>query len=897
MIKHLPQKSQGQGAAGFDALAAERVLAESHTVAPASQQASRLTNLLDRLDGVRFRAFAVLALFALVIVVLYQALEVTSWRDIRGALEATSWSQIALAVMATGLSYVALAGYDVIALRVLKAPRVSAAMIALTSFISQAFTFTFGFGVLTGGAVRMRLYGLAGLRPDQIIATSLFATLAFWVGLATVSAVSLIFGAGIAETVLSLPQGSARAIGLGLFGVIIAGLAYAAAKSPRLPGSEIQAPGAGVMGLALGISVLDIIASSLALWALLPQDAAIGFAEFLVVFTTATALGVISHVPGGLGVFEGVILLAIPGPSHSALFASLLLFRVVYYLIPMGFAAGLLVVFELKERGVKLARGVTTAGNVLGPAIPLVSAVLVFLGGFILMLSGAVPAEHDRMSILRHAVPLPFVEASHFIASVAGTLLLVLAYGLARRLESAWWAASVLLLMGAGFSLLKGFDYEEALVCVAIAGLLFVGRRWFYRQGGAFSGSLQASEILATGVAAGTSIWLGLLSFRDVTYSGSLWWDFTYHGDASRFLRATLGIAVTALILTAYRLINRPSVTAETSLAAIDEVSKIVVGSERAEANLALTGDKRFVVNGDQTGFVMYGVQGKSWIAMADPVMAGPADAASLIWQFKELVDLHDGVPVFYQVSSDLLPLYLDAGFSMFKLGEEAWVDLTTFTLEGGEGRRLRQTLSKAQRSGAQFELVPVAEVSGILDELRAVSDDWLAVKGQKEKGFSLGFWSDDYMLRTDVAAVRHEGRIVAFANIWRGANKQEMSVDLMRVRHDAVQGMMDLLFIALMERGKADGYRWFNLGMAPLSGLPQHRLAPLWGRLASWFFRHGDRFYKFEGLRSFKSKFHPEWRPKYLAYPQSRLLPPILVDVAYLISSSPARGRSEETQ
>jgi phosphatidylglycerol lysyltransferase len=112
-----------------------------------------------------------------------------------------------------------------------------------------------------------------------------------------------------------------------------------------------------------------------------------------------------------------------------------------------------------------------------------------------------------------------------------------------------------------------------------------------------------------------------------------------------------------------------------------------------------------------------------------------------------------------------------------------------------------------------------------------------------------------------------------------------------MRHRPDAPQGIMDLLFIGLMQHAKAEGYRWFNLGMAPLSGLSQHRLASLWARFGTFFFRHADRLYKFEGLRLFKSKFKPEWRPKYLAYPGVLQLPQVLIDVVALIGAGPKRA------
>lgn len=854
---------------------------------------------LARLAGnSRVRAGVVLVLFAIVCFALYHEIEVTSWHEVRVALAQTRSDQIALALLGTAISYFALTGYDVLALRHLGAVRIPFSTVALTSFVSQAFTFNFGFGILTGGAVRMRLYGAAGVKPDHILATSVFAALAIWTGIAAVAGLSLVIAPDVAETVLSMPEAGARALGFALIGLVLWGWWYTATRRPKIPGLDVPAPDGTVTGLALLVGATDIVASGFALWALLPSEVTLSFPAFLVIFVSAIALGVISHVPGGLGVFEGIILLALPTAPASGLLASLLLFRFLYYLLPMGLAAGALAFLELRERQEALAKHAKRLGSSLGASIPLVSAILVFLGGFILMVSGSLPAEHHRMAILRYAVPLPFVEASHFVASIAGTLLLIVAYGLARRLESAWRVATTLLLLGAAFSLLKGIDYEEAVVCLTIAGLLIAGNRWFYRKGGVLSGALQPSEILAIGLASITSIWIGFIAFRDVAYDDTLWWDFAYRGDASRFLRATVGIAVTVLITVVYRLINRAAPARNTaSREELDTARSIAAASEFAHANLALIGDKRFLFNAEKTGFVMFGTQGSSWIAMGDPIVNGDDDeVAALVWQFKELVDRNSGVPAFYQVSSENLPIYLDAGFSMVKLGEEAWVDLGAFTLDGAEGRKLRHAMSKAQRTGATFEVVPAANVTPVLPELRRVSDAWLKERKQKEKGFSLGYWTDAYMTQHDIAIVRINGRIAAFANIWRSANRNEMSIDIMRVRHEAPNGTMDFLFTALMDYAKTEGYHWFNLGMAPLSGLPRHRLAPLWSRMATWISRHGDRFYKFEGLRSFKSKFRPEWRPKYLAYPSGVLLPQILIDVTTLIATAPSRARTEET-
>ena len=134
------------------------------------------------------------------------------------------------------------------------------------------------------------------------------------------------------------------------------------------------------------------------------------------------------------------------------------------------------------------------------------------------------------------------------------------------------------------------------------------------------------------------------------------------------------------------------------------------------------------------------------------------------------------------------------------------------------------------------------------------------------------------------VAVVRMDGRIVAFANIWQGAGKEELSVDLMRYLPDTQHGVMNYLFIELMLWGKQEGYQWFNPGMAPLSGLNNHALAPRRSRLGAFIFSHGEHFYNFHGLREYKEKFDPEWEAKYMEYPGNLELPRILVDLASLI-------------
>jgi phosphatidylglycerol lysyltransferase len=240
---------------------------------------------------------------------------------------------------------------------------------------------------------------------------------------------------------------------------------------------------------------------------------------------------------------------------------------------------------------------------------------------------------------------------------------------------------------------------------------------------------------------------------------------------------------------------------------------------------------------------------------------------------------------VFYHASRERLPRYIDLGLAAFKLGEEARVPLEQFSLEGSARSELRQDHRRATRDGALFEVVPAAAVQGLMGELKVVSDTWLAAKSTGEKRFSIGRFSPEYLSQFDLALVRRGGKIVAFANLWAAGTKRELSVDIMRFGTEAPRSAMDFLFAELMLWGRAQGFEWFNLGVAPLAGLEKHPLAPAWHRVGNFVFRYGEHFYNFEGLRHYKAKFRPDWEPKYLVAPGGIALPRILLDVSALIS------------
>ena len=269
---------------------------------------------------------------------------------------------------------------------------------------------------------------------------------------------------------------------------------------------------------------------------------------------------------------------------------------------------------------------------------------------------------------------------------------------------------------------------------------------------------------------------------------------------------------------------------------------------------------------------------------MGDPV-GSQEQMRDLIWDFRELCDRYSGWPVFYLVEKEYLDFYVELGLTFMKLGEEARVNLQEFTLTGASHSGLRHSRNKIERENCLFSIIVPQDVPGILPQLKEVSDRWLLEKKTNEKRFSLGFFSPEYLSKTPVAVVSRNNKIIAFANILIGARKEELSIDLMRFLPSSPEGIMDYLFIELLLWGKQQDYKWFNFGMAPLSGIEDRALAPLWTHAGAFIFRYGEHFYNFQGLRKYKEKFNPQWHPKSLACPKGLMLPHILANIASLIS------------
>ena len=832
-----------------------------------------------------------LLLFIGALFIVHHEIKAYKLSDISNAFHSISSAAIAISLLIALVNYLAFSGYDFLALRY-TGQKLPWRNVLLTSFVSYAISNNTGHGWATGGSVRFRFYNACKIPGVDIIKITLFNSHACFLGIFTLGAVGILLLPADFNHIL---RGSETITGLGwVFGIALVmnwTAVFLFGKPVTIKGVSLNLPSPL---MALGqtlISSLDIILASLTLWALVAGHTGLSFQVFLTIFIIAQVVGAFSQVPGGIGVFETTFLWLL-SPSitgaHPVILSALIIYRIIYYIVPLAIAGLALLIYEVrlrKEETTKLGNYISEALSIF---VPQVFSILLIITGAVLLISGATPSIPESMRWLRSFVPLPVVEISHLLGSVIGMLLLFLARGIRLRIDAAWYGSILLLALGIAASFLKGMDWQEATVLAFMALLLLPTKKYFRRRSSLLRMKFTPGWITLTASVLIGVTWIGFLSFRHLEYADDLWWQFSYKGDAPRFMRAMVIVCTGVAGYAVWRLFNVDRPKPQQAMPDSSEIliaGAIAKKGKRSQGLLALLGDKQFYWSETKESFIMYASGKNYWVAMGDPV-GNEQEFETLLWRFRESADKSGAVSVFHQVSEEYLNLYIDLGMVFLKLGEEAYIDLTSFTLEGKKREDLRTHRRKLSKQAYSFQLLELSEVAANMERLKAVSDAWLAKKNAREKRFALGGFHEPYIAATRVAVIRDpSGKIMSFANLWELESKEELSIDLMRYDPESPRGIMDFLFAEIMLWGHEQDYRWFNLGMAPLAGLENHPMAPTWHKIGTAIFDLSEEFYDFEGLYHYKAKYDPVWRPRYLAVPPRLNMAAVLLRTSTLIS------------
>lgn len=516
----------------------------------------------------------------------------------------------------------------------------------------------------------------------------------------------------------------------------------------------------------------------------------------------------------------------------------------------------------------------------------LIVVTLTLANGLLSLLHGFIFRFSANPRFLALSLPFGLYHWSRLLSVIFGFLLVYLSFHLYQRRRTAWWLASLSLVLAAVLRVGRGHHLYLASGSVAAILLLFVFRRRFTVKSEPRSIAQGARLMAASMVIAIVYGTLGfyLLDRRDFGI------DFEIPESIVRTLRAYLLIGNGDLVAhTRHARWFLDSLSVMGTTAVLFAVYSLfrpigfrlrVLPQERALADALLQKhgrtpehywtlwpDKSYFFTRDGDGFIAYRVASGVAVCLSDPV-AADATVPALLRDFIAYCSDNGWSASFLYVLPQGLSLYSSAGLRSLKIGTVAVVDLERFCTETCMNKQFRKVKRRLEEDGFSTARHSPPHPPELMRQLEEVSDEWLSLPGRRERSFALGAFERDYASRTPFFVVQdRERRVVAFANEVPAFRPGLATIDMMRHRVGVPNGIMDYLFTELFCRLREQGYRQFDLGLAPLAGVGEGPDRTTEERVVRQVFELLKRFYPFEGLRAYKAKFDPEWEERYMVY------------------------------
>lgn len=603
----------------------------------------------------------------------------------------------------------------------------------------------------------------------------------------------------------------------------------------------------------------------------------ISILECTLVYVIATILGLISMIPGSLGSFDGAVLVLMGTMdfADASTLLSLLLFRLGYVFIPWVFGIILLAIRNYKnEKGImndpayhQLLR------RIMGTAV--------LFSGILLGLSAATPEIFTRIHILHRFFPNIVPIISSWITFGFAILLIVLSRGIFSGVRKAYYGSLVVLTLAAAASIFKGLDFEESIIMLIIAGGLVIGQRAFQHP----SIPLNFKNLWKVCLAVLAALMLFGWIFRFSVWKG--------HYQRLKlmnihFLWDHLGILITGLLFAIaiglfLTFSTRKYLEVRENTKEEKEIFENIINQypNSAYTQLFYMDDKNVYFNKNRKVAILYGTYKEHILALGDPV-GEEEEIENAIDEMVLWAEDHNMILSFYEITGKYLEHFINNGFQLMKLGENALVDLENFKTTGKHAKSFRQALNNMDEAGLLFKVYEPPFSKEFIGKLKEISDSWL--QGRKEMGYSIGSFYEYYLQRNALFTIETKtGEIKSFANLLELKNTDTFSIDLMRYSETEISGIMEMLLISIIQWGKEKGYRFFDLGISPLSNVGNKPYSGSKEKVIFLAYKYGSRIYGFIGLRNFKQKFHPQWKNVYIAYKENRLLPEILFDLSLL--------------
>ncbi len=566
--------------------------------------------------------------------------------------------------------------------------------------------------------------------------------------------------------------------------------------------------------------------------------------------------------------------------------ATLLVHRGVYYLLPFASAVLLLGGLEALQQARTFRRAKDHLGQWLSGLAPPVFAGAVLFTGAILLFSCATPTMGNRLEWVGGQIALPLIELSHFLLALSGAGLMLLARGLQRRLRSAYVATLSLLSFSIALTLLKGMTFEQAILLVLILSALIPSQDLFYRHATLREEPFPAGWVFVIVTAFGSALWLVWISYDHQAATLGRWWRFALYDEAARSMRAMSGAAIVLLSFFVLKL-RQPklAVPDHPDAHALTTAQRIIDRQPHGASNLALLADKALLFTETEDAFLMFAHEGRYWVSLGDPV-GTRQNIPNLAWCFNDMCGGRGNVPVFYQVGEDFLPVYLDMGLALVKIGNEAIIPLKTWA---------RKMPEKIKAQAFRFEVLEHLDDERYAT-LKRLGNQWAQSERGGEYGFSQGCFDRAYMGRFPLAVLFAGDEPAAFALILPGGGGQEeFTIDLLRFPPQNREAATYLLY-SLAAWGRDQGFGHFNLGIIPTLENILFHFPVLWQSLGTSVFRNGSCFSSLQEMQALFESLRPVKKPRYVAFPGEVSASGVLDAIATLIFTSrpPVRPEAE---
>ncbi|WP_415335530.1 phosphatidylglycerol lysyltransferase domain-containing protein, partial [Clostridium perfringens] len=460
------------------------------------------------------------------------------------------------------------------------------------------------------------------------------------------------------------------------------------------------------------------------------------------------------------------------------------------------------------------------------------------------------------------------------------------------KVKRAYYVTLTLLIVGGAFAFIKDLDYKEGIFILGVIILLILSKKSFYRKSIPIKVTKLSGILIVLSIV--MIIFANFIHKFNIHFSKNYKYYIDFFHSTKGYLRIALFTYISFIIFVIIWYLTMPKIEDDKRYmdADLEKISKFFKEIDYGTifSHLVYLKDKKVFWANEGESLIMYSKYKDKIIVLGDPI-ATKENLYSCIEEFQAFTNLYGYDVVFYEIEEKNFSIYHDAGYYFFKLGEEARIDLEEFNLIGSKKSAFRNTLRRVEREGYSFSIIEPPFNNEVVSQLKEISDKWLG--DRKEKGFSLGWFSEDYIQRSPIAILKNEeeNKIMGFVTIMDANDGGEtVAIDLMRIDKDAPNASMDYLMLNLFLTFKEKGYKYFSLGEAPLSNVGFNTHSHLQEKLARLVYNSGNIFYSFDGLRRYKSKFSPIWQPRYLAYPKFMSLPEVFINLCLLIANSKER-------